>query len=660
MKVLYFYYLQSERADMKMEIYEYDLSIFDKDYVRRGWEECIKLGVKRDQHPKSKIMDSKKVNALLKEKSSLIEIAKPFMRELFSIVNNSGFSVTLTDEEGCLLDYVGDENIIEKSVNKQNFVLGSYWIPSCLGNTATYTSIVEKKPIQLVGNEHYLYDYQDWTCSSSPIIINEKLIGAINMKGFSQHTHLHTLGMVVAAAKAIENQLIIVEKNVQIKNNQRYQLAVSEFIDSGFISIDNKGFIKFLNKAASEILDINSENYIGKHIDNIYDQNSDMLNILKTGNGYEDKEYKKYDKRSKIIVHLMKTANPIFDDNGNTIGVIEKFQKIKTINKIIKNFVGNYGKFSFDDIITNDPAMNEAVRIAKKAACSDSKVIIYGESGTGKEMFVQSIHNDSKRSSESFIALNCSAIPNELIESELFGYEPGSFTGASRERHLGKFELANGGTLFLDEIGDMPLHMQVKVLRCIQTNQITRIGSSDLIDLNVRIICATNKNLLDECKNGNFREDLFYRLNVLSIYIPPLRKRKGDIKLLTDHFIEKMNCKIGKNIKSISSDALKLLESYNWPGNVRELENAIERAINLCDKNEINTLDLPENIRSYNENSAMGIIINSENADLKEVELEILVNALHNNNGNISKTARALGISRNTIYDRIKKHNINV
>lgn len=645
-----------------MEYYEknYDLSIFEKDYVRRGWQECIDLGINREQHPTSKLMDKDNVRKLLKEKKYLIEVAKPFLRELFSFVNNSGFSVTLTDENGCLLDYVGDKNIIEDSVNKQNFVLGSFWIPTCLGNTATYTSLVERKPVQLVGNEHYLYDYQDWTCSSSPIIIDDKLIGAISMKGYSIHTHIHTLGMVVAAAKAIEHQLIIIEKNNQIKNNQKYQLAVSEFIDSGFISIDNNGFIKFLNKAGADIFKVNPEDYIGNHIDNIYDKNSDLLNVLNTGCGYENKEYIKYDKKNKIIVHLVKTANPIFDENKKIIGAIEKFSKFKTINNMIKSLVGNYGKFTFDDIITNDSSMQDSIGMAKKAAKSNSKVIIYGESGTGKELFVQSIHNASERSSESFIALNCSAIPNELIESELFGYEPGSFTGASKERHLGKFELANGGTLFLDEIGDMPLHMQVKVLRCIQNNQITRLGSSDTIDLDVRIICATNKNLVEECKRGNFREDLYYRLNVLSIYIPPLRNRKGDIKLLANHFIGKMNYKIGKNIKSISNNALKLLESYNWPGNVRELENIVERAVNLCDSDEIDIIDLPHNIICDKTIVKEVNLLNHTKINLRDAELDILVATLNSTNGNISKTAKQLGVSRNTIYEKIKKYNIPI
>lgn len=645
-----------------MEYYEknYDLSIFEKDYVRRGWQECIDLGINREQHPTSKLMDKDNVRKLLKEKKYLIEVAKPFLRELFSFVNNSGFSVTLTDENGCLLDYVGDKNIIEDSVNKQNFVLGSFWIPTCLGNTATYTSLVERKPVQLVGNEHYLYDYQDWTCSSSPIIIDDKLIGAISMKGYSIHTHIHTLGMVVAAAKAIEHQLIIIEKNNQIKNNQKYQLSVSEFIDSGFISIDNNGFIKFLNKAGADIFKVNPEDYIGNHIDNIYDKNSDLLNVLNTGCGYENKEYIKYDKKNKIIVHLVKTANPIFDENKKIIGAIEKFSKFKTINNMIKSLVGNYGKFTFDDIITNDSSMQDSIGMAKKAAKSNSKVIIYGESGTGKELFVQSIHNASERSSESFIALNCSAIPNELIESELFGYEPGSFTGASKERHLGKFELANGGTLFLDEIGDMPLHMQVKVLRCIQNNQITRLGSSDTIDLDVRIICATNKNLVEECKRGNFREDLYYRLNVLSIYIPPLRNRKGDIKLLANHFIGKMNYKIGKNIKSISNNALKLLESYNWPGNVRELENIVERAVNLCDSDEIDIIDLPHNIICDKTIVKEVNLLNHTKINLRDAELDILVATLNSTNGNISKTAKQLGVSRNTIYEKIKKYNIPI
>ncbi|MEL7649487.1 MAG: sigma 54-interacting transcriptional regulator [Sedimentibacter sp.] len=649
-------------SDIKREIKR-----FEKDYVRNEWEESVRLGVKREQLPKSRILDKEGVKRLLKEKKTLIEVAKPFMRELYDIVNNSGFSVTLTDENACLLDFVGDKDIIENSVNKVNFVIGSYWTPDCLGNTAIYTSIKYKKPIQLVGNEHYLYNYGDWTCSSSPIMVNGQLIGAISMKGYSKHTHLHTLGMVVAATKAIENQLVIIEKNVKLNNNMRYQQAVSEFIDSGFIAIDHQGIVTFLNNAGAEILNVNSEDIVGKHIESLFGETTDILEVLKTRKGYENREYKKYDRNRKITLHLIKTANPIIDCNGKIIGVIEKFSKIKTINNMIRNFVGNYGKFTFDEIITDDSAMKKAIKLAKIAANSESKVIVYGESGTGKELFVQSIHNASNRSDESFIAMNCSAIPNELIESELFGYESGSFTGASKDGHLGKFEMANGGTLFLDEIGDMPLHMQVKMLRCIQSNQITRIGSSNIIDLDVRIICATNKNLMDECKNGNFREDLYYRLNVLSIVIPPLRERKGDIRLLLNHFIEIMNRKLGKNIKTVSDNALRLLENYDWPGNVRELENMMERAVNICDREVIDVEDLSENITNQKYKSINTIakeltcaVTGKALSPVEEAEYKMLHEALTAARGNISKTAGILRLSRNTVYSRINKYSIDV
>lgn len=643
-----------------------EISKFDKDYVRQGWVESIELGVKREQPPKSKILDKEGVKKLLKEKKTLIDVAKPLMRELYAIVNNSGFSVTLTDENACLLDFVGDKDIIENSVNKENFVLGSYWTPDCLGNTAIYTSIKYLKPIQLVGDEHYLYNYGDWTCSSSPIIVNGKLVGAISMKGYSRYTHLHTLGMVVAATKSIEGQLVIIEKNIKINNNLRYQQAVSEFIDSGFIAIDNEGVVTFLNNAGAQILNLNAEDTIGMPVASLFGKESDILTVLSTRKGYENKEFKKYDKKSKITLHLVKTANPILDENNNIIGVIEKFSKIKTINNMIRDFVGNYGKFTFDDIITEDPGMLKAIKLAKIAANSESKVIVYGESGTGKELFVQSIHNASNRIKESFIALNCSAIPNELIESELFGYESGSFTGASKEGHLGKFEMANGGTLFLDEIGDMPLHMQVKMLRCIQSNQISRIGSSDVIDLDVRIICATNKNLMDECKKGNFREDLYYRLNVLSIVIPPLRERPGDIRLLILHFIKKLNLKLGKNVKGVSDSAIKLMERYDWPGNVRELENIMERAVNICEGDIIHVDDLSENITNYKYKSINGLKEKADEAStnhmspVEEAEYKMLYEALVSGHGNISRVAKTLGVSRNTIYSKVNKYNIDI
>ncbi len=281
--------------------------------------------------------------------------------------------------------------------------------------------------------------------------------------------------------------------------------------------------------------------------------------------------------------------------------------------------------------------------------------MLHGESGTGKELFAQAIHNGSMRRDRAFIAINCAALPETLIESELFGYEEGSFTGSKKGGQTGKFELANGGTIFLDEVGDIPLFTQVKLLRVIQEKKISRIGSAIEVPVDIRIVAATHKDLKEEVQKGNFRKDLYYRLNVININIPPLRDRMEDLPLLARHFVNKLSAKLGKKNISVAEDFIDKIKSYCWPGNIRELENAIERAINLVDDNGVLTSDylyFDSSPPSRNDEKV------TEVKSLKEIEKETIINALNLYKGNILKVSAKLGIGRNTLYRKIKEYDI--
>ena len=281
--------------------------------------------------------------------------------------------------------------------------------------------------------------------------------------------------------------------------------------------------------------------------------------------------------------------------------------------------------------------------------------MILGESGTGKELFAHSIHNDSKRSMGVFIKVNCAAIPAELLESELFGYEEGSFTGAKKGGKIGKFEAADGGTIFLDEIGELPLHMQVKLLRVLQEREVERVGSTRSIPIDVRIIAATNRNLEEMVEKGEFRLDLYYRLKVMTIVVPKLSERSEDIPKLVHHFLRKYQKLMNKQIEGISDRALRILNSYSWPGNIRELENSIERALNMVDEDEMITSDhLPEEISGYKGPSSTLTL----NEVMEETERHTIINYLEVMNGNKSETAKALGISRTTLYEKMKKYGL--
>ena len=314
-------------------------------------------------------------------------------------------------------------------------------------------------------------------------------------------------------------------------------------------------------------------------------------------------------------------------------------------------------KYQFKNIVGQSGVMQEVFRNIEKVVNSNVTVLITGESGTGKELIAKAIHYHSKlRSDKSFVAVNCSALPETLLESELFGHEKGSFTGATGRR-MGKFESADGGTVFLDEIGDMTPAMQAKVLRVLQEREFERVGGNELVKVDTRVISATNKNLEEAVKKGDFREDLYYRISVFPIKLPPLRERKEDIPLIAAHFLNKYSLQEGKQIEQISPEALELLMAYHWPGNVRELENTIERAVVLATPPEIGARDLPASIRSLGEKK----IYESDNklsSWIEKLEEQALKQALLECEGNISQTAKKLGIGRATIYRKAKKYGL--
>jgi transcriptional regulator with PAS, ATPase and Fis domain len=316
--------------------------------------------------------------------------------------------------------------------------------------------------------------------------------------------------------------------------------------------------------------------------------------------------------------------------------------------------LGRTATFKFDNIVCQNKTLKATVARAKKIANSPSTILLTGESGTGKEVFAQAIHNASDREEGPFIPINCGAIPKELVQSELFGYEAGAFTGADRKGRMGKFEIANGGTLFLDEIGDMPLKMQVNLLRVITDRSIVRIGGTRHIPVDVRLIAATNKNLLDEVEKGSFREDLYYRLNVVPFRLPPLRERPEDVIPIAEYHLLRLSKRFGKKIRRIDPAAKKALAAYCWPGNIREVRNAVEQAVNMTQGSIILLKHLPEYIHNPETKSIPAE--NQKPFNLSALEKETIDRALRHYNGNVTRASKALGIGRNTLYDKMKKY----
>ena len=317
-----------------------------------------------------------------------------------------------------------------------------------------------------------------------------------------------------------------------------------------------------------------------------------------------------------------------------------------------------FDRFKIEGIIGHSPKMVESVEVMKKVSSSTVTVLVLGESGTGKELAARAIHYNSPRRSKPFTAVNCAAIPDNLIESELFGYEPGAFTGAT-SRSIGLFEASDGGTIFLDEIGDLPALTQSKILRVLQDKEVRRLGSRESIKINVRIIAATNKDLEKEIINKSFREDLYYRLKVITIELPPLRERKEDIPELVDFFVTKYNQEFGKRVKGIEESALKALREYHWPGNIRQLESVTERAVLMCESAQICLKDIKSELRFFQGKDILDFDLPDEGINVEDLEKDLLKKAMHKSNGVAAKAAKLLGMSYKTFWYRWEKLNLH-
>lgn len=430
--------------------------------------------------------------------------------------------------------------------------------------------------------------------------------------------------------------------------------------------VDEYGKINYINPAYKKYFKNSCKNIIGKDIFSV------------SPKGYRARAFTEKKPINNVIhnkegIDIITKVVPIFVDDKFK-GIISTSKPINELKKVIAQleksreelkyykdeFFRNISSLSsFSNIIGYNSGLKDVIYICEKASQSTSTVLIRGESGTGKELIAKAIHNNSTRKTKPFVKVNCAAIPENLLESELFGYEKGSFTGAIKSKP-GKFVIANGGTIFLDEIGDMPVSMQIKLLRVIQEREVESIGAIKPQKIDVRIIAATNRNLEKMMSSGEFREDLYYRLNVLSVSLPPLRHRKEDINSLIEHFIEKINHKLNKSIESIDKKALKALQSYEWPGNIRELENIIERAINLCDSNIITLSDLPSYLNNNNDLTETTFEIDENNIlTFEEYEKKIIETALRKYKS-FNKTGQALGLTHRTISLKCKKYGIEV
>ncbi|MDP3150237.1 MAG: sigma 54-interacting transcriptional regulator [Ignavibacteria bacterium] len=451
----------------------------------------------------------------------------------------------------------------------------------------------------------------------------------------------------------------IQQKTSELINQKNKLDAIFNSNIEGTFTIDNDWNITSFNTSAEKITGYKKFEAIGKKCRDIFNSSlcrngCHMEETVQKGKPMIGNELEILHKGGKIIPIRVNSAILLNNKNEN-IGAVETFMDISEIRNLsahLREF------FKYENIVGRNKEIKQIISVLESVSQTDSSVLITGESGTGKELAARAIHLNSSRKNGPFIAVNCSAFVESLIESELFGHEKGAFTGAIKTK-IGRFELAQGGTLFLDEIGDLSTAVQTKLLRVLETREFERVGGNKSIKMATRIIAATNKNLTEEISAGRFREDLFYRINVINIHLPPLRERMDDFPLLVNHFIESFNKKFNKHIKQFSSSAYDLVMDYGWPGNIRELENAIEHCFVLCNGDIIQVECLPKRLR---EPSKITIVLNNPDVQkgFKETEKELIISVLKKNNHNRTEAAKELNIDPSTLWRKIKKLSIEI
>jgi len=628
--------------------------------VARSWARSRHLGVPTDLKRIEYVVTPEEKGRRFEEGRPLWETAHPFLTDLHKSLKKMEMVVVLMDGDGFILGVLG-EGEIKAFFDEIGLVPGQFWTEETTGTTAPTVALIEGETVQMSAEEHWTLMAKGATCAAAPILGPEgKIVGVLDISAAYRLAgeHVHSYGMVIAAAKAIETQLRLRVTSEQLYASHRYLNAAIQSMSDGLVILDGSLNILEINNQARRLTGLDRGKRFDKSLAGaaLLEKISSLVHNHRGFSGVEAVFGFSGDAHERALVN----AEPILDDTGNCLGAVLILQELRRARKLAHKIYGARAVYTFEDIIGEDPEFRKCVEILKAASKSDSPIIITGESGTGKEMFAQAVHNYSHRRDGPFIPLNCSAIPRDLLESELFGYDEGAFTGAKRGGNPGKFELADGGTIFLDELNSMPLDMQAKLLRVIEEKRVLRLGGKSFIPVDLRIIASSSKDLLEKIRQGEFRDDLFYRINVVNVRIPPLRERRNDIVLLVEHFLRKYSKSSNEVERYLRPEILDTLRDYEWQGNVREVSNWVERLLTLGIGAE-SICGMGEFVRSKEKKGAKASETGSQSSTrLDEAEALLIKDAIVRNRGMLSRAAASLGISRATLYRKMTKYGIKV
>nr|WP_282943655.1 sigma-54-dependent Fis family transcriptional regulator [Paenibacillus sp. RC67] len=571
--------------------------------MENSWKRCQHYGLKPSDPVYDDIITGNRIREITRQHEQLITHTEHIFTKMNRLIKQSGQMALLIDAQGTILHAVGDPDFSNRAERVQ-LQIGANWEERRKGTNAIGMALTEQTAVRVHAEEHYYASNRFLTCASSPIFSPDgQLIGVINISGKKESYHDYTLTLACLAADSLQNKLIWEETREEHLITLKELDYTAQNVPLPLLSLDRDNRIVRANQAALRIV---GRDALGKEFSG--------------AKGFAMETIR--DDRHKV---------------WRSVAIQRKPQ-------------GEPRLYEFEDIIGTCAKLLHTKDIAKKAALTDYSIVLLGESGTGKELFAQSIHTASFRSTHPFIAVNCSAIPDSLVESELFGYERGAFTGANKEGSIGKFEAAHKGTIFLDEIGDMSLRAQSALLRVLQESTITPVGSTKSKRIDIRIIAATHRNLPEEVRAGRFRADLYYRLKGIEITLPSLRQR-SDLVHLANHLLHSN----GYPASFLTEQAQMKLQRYGWPGNVRELNSALLQASFLAEGGPIDGchLQLGEDAPALDEPSQPEAVLS-----LKEAEIQAIKKALRQTGGNLSKAATLLQIGRTTLYRKIEEYGI--
>lgn len=610
--------------------------------IFHSWEDSKKLGINPFQKKINEIITQTDLDNCLEKNKELLTVATPKIKNISDLLNESKTMFSIADNHGTVLYSEGEKNILKKA-ERINIFTGGTWSEKSAGTNAVGLALKTKQHSQVLFSEHYCEKNHEWFCAAFPILypFTNDLLGVINIAGCNNQLNQKHLKFIFSEANQISKSINQYFFKYALRNHLFLNTALEGVEDAVFIVDGGKSIVE-KNAAAqshsllSEVQSLNSIPKLDRFVEFVLHNGQQ---ILREEVSINHKNKQKFICSIYPVTFQDEIFGAVIFFRKNIELPITKPQKPNRIQS--RNSTST--RYSFDDMIGSSKEFTAIVKKAQKATMIDTTVFLSGETGTGKELFAQSIHQGSNRSDKPFVAINCGAVPHSLLESELFGYESGAFTGAKSKGSPGKFELAQGGTIFLDEIGDMPLDLQVHLLRLLEERVVTRLGGGKPIPLDVRVIAATHKNLKEAVQKGEFREDLLYRLNVIQLRIPALRERSSDIPALVHHFINMMGGEFGKSDIVVQADTMQYLTHYHWPGNIRELKNVIQQSLFNMEGNSLSPFDLPPELL---------------NDPVEEDEKGRIIEAMMREDGNVTNAAKILDISRATMYRKIKQYQL--